>query len=149
MAESASPSYCESLNLRSQEAPVDKHARTPDGKPVIRKDLLLAALAARKSVSRVDIKQVDLAPGQIVGRHTHPIPVVGYIVNGQILFQVAGEAATTLVSGCAFYEPADTVILHFDNASAEKPARFLAFYLMGDEDHHFIDMLPRGASVDA
>ena len=63
------------------------------------------------------------------GKHLHPCPVVGYIVSGKVLFQVDGEEKKILNSGEAFYEPKNKTILHFDNASAEEPLVFIAFYL--------------------
>ena len=52
-----------------------------------RKSLLNAALAAAASVERVEIHQIELPPGQAVGLHRHPCPVVGYVVAGAINFQ--------------------------------------------------------------
>ena len=108
---------------------------------IIRKDLLTAAIAGGKDVRRVEIKQIDLEPGQQTGLHLHAIPVVGYIASGAIRFQVEGGAPTVLRAGSAFFEPANTRILHFDNASAEEPATFIAYYLMGQDDQKLIDML--------
>jgi quercetin dioxygenase-like cupin family protein len=92
-----------------------------------RKDLLQAMVDQKVSV--VDIKEVTMAEGQAAPRHLHPCPVVGYVVSGSILFQVEGEAARILKAGDAFYEPRNKTILHFDNASKEKPLTFVAFYL--------------------
>jgi quercetin dioxygenase-like cupin family protein len=109
---------------------------------IIRKELLTAVIARHKDVARVEIRQIDLAPGQRTGLHTHPCPVVGYVASGTIRFQVAGEAQQLLTAGSAFFEPADRKIAQFDNASAEAPARFVAFYLLGANDHQLIEMSP-------
>jgi hypothetical protein len=39
-----------------------------------------------------------------------------------------------LKAGDAFYEPADTPILHFDNYSEKEPMKFIAYYLTNGED---------------
>jgi quercetin dioxygenase-like cupin family protein len=108
---------------------------------IIRKELLTAVIAGQKKVARVEIKQIDLAPAQRTGLHSHPCPVVGYVVSGTIRFQVEGEAQETLSEGTAFFEPADTKIAQFDNALAEASATFVAFYLLGASEHKLIEML--------
>jgi quercetin dioxygenase-like cupin family protein len=96
---------------------------------IYRKELLKAALASH-SVTDVDIREIRFEPGQLTGRHLHPCPVVGYIASGSALFQIGGEAAQTLPAGSAFYEPANTVIAQFSNASSSEPLTFITFYLL-------------------
>ena len=102
----------------------------PDAQPIVRTSLLSAALGASVAVERVQVTRIDLGPLQATGRHFHPCPVVGYVVAGQIRFQIEGEAAQMLGAGDAFFEPANTTILHFDNVSDGEPARFIASYLL-------------------
>jgi quercetin dioxygenase-like cupin family protein len=104
-----------------------------------RQPLLVAALGSR-SVSRVDVRRITLAPGQKTGRHLHPCPVVGYIASGTAFCQVEGEPAELLPVGSVFYEPADRVIVDFGNASDLTPLTFIAFYLL-DGDQDLITML--------
>ena len=99
---------------------------------IIRKPLLTAS-AIDKFVKRVEIKEINFKPGQQTGLHLHPCPVTGYIAEGNCTFQVKGQPVQNLKAGDAFYEPANTHIEHFDNASATEPMKFIAFYLMGDE----------------
>lgn len=108
---------------------------------IIRKPLLTALLRGGKAVGRVEIKQIDFDLSQQTGLHLHPCPVVGYIVSGSVHFQVEGEAAQFLKPGDAFFEPANTPILHFDNASDQERLTFIAFYLLGVTDHDLITML--------
>jgi quercetin dioxygenase-like cupin family protein len=105
-----------------------------------RKHLLTAAIGPRQT-AKVEIRQIDFAPGQKTGLHRHPCPVVGYIARGTIVFQPDGEAPTHLPAGSAFFEPANAQILRFDNASLEEPATFIAFYLLGNDDGELIEML--------
>jgi quercetin dioxygenase-like cupin family protein len=121
-------------NLNAEEA-------QPQPKPqIIRKDLLTALIGDR-SVGRVEIKQIDFAPNQKGGLHLHPCPVVGYVAHGTILFQIEGQPPKSLPEGSAFFEPAHTKIVHFDNASSTDPATFVAFYLLGKDDQKLIEML--------
>ena len=48
---------------------------------------------------------------------------------------VEGEPEQILPAGSAFYEPADTIIANFGNASDIEPTAFVAFYLLdGKQD---------------
>jgi quercetin dioxygenase-like cupin family protein len=116
-------------------------ASPQDQTPIVRKPLLTAQLVGAKLCARVEVKEITFAPGQRTGLHLHPIPVVGYIAKGEFLFQVEGEEARTLKAGDAFFEPAETRIVHFDNASAQAPGTFIAFYLMDAKDSELITML--------
>lgn len=107
--------------------------------PIVRKQLKVAEFDSRP-VSKVDIREINLAPGQKGPLHKHPCPVVGYIVSGSILFQVKGDSVITLKAGDPFYEPAGAVITHFDNASGATPAKFILNYLM-DKEKEFIILL--------
>jgi hypothetical protein len=61
--------------------------------------------------------------------------VLGYIVEGTAICQIEGEAAQVLPVGSAFYEPAETVITNFGNASEVESMQFVAFYLLdGQQD---------------
>lgn len=99
-----------------------------------RKQLLVATLGAR-NVTTVDVRQIRLEPGQQPGRHLHPCPVLGYIIEGTALYQVEGEPAKTLPAGSAFCEPAEVVIAEFRNASDSLPMIFVAFYLLNGEQN--------------
>lgn len=106
-----------------------------------RKPLLTALIKNGRTINQVKVVQIELTPLQETGRHLHPIPVVGYISKGAIYIQIDGQAGKTLQAGDAFYEPANTKILHFDNPSDEKSASFVAFYLLDSVDNDLIKML--------
>ena len=97
-----------------------------------RKRLLEAALGSR-TVTTVDVREITLGPAQRAGRHLHRCAVVGYIAKGTAAYQVEGEPLQMLAAGSAFYEPADTVIADFGNASETEPMTFIAFYLLNGE----------------
>jgi quercetin dioxygenase-like cupin family protein len=106
---------------------------------IARKQLLQATLGSR-NVTSVDVREIRMEPGQQAGRHLHPCAVVGYIVGGTAVFRVEGEPEQTLPAGSAFYEPADTIIANFGNASDFQPMTFVAFYLL-DGEQELIRML--------
>ncbi|HEY6334145.1 MAG TPA: cupin domain-containing protein [Blastocatellia bacterium] len=99
-----------------------------------RKKLLTADIGG-KNVTSVDVREIRFEPAQQTGRHFHPCPVVGYIVEGTAVYQIDGQTEKILPTGSAFYEPADTVIAKFDNASDSQPMTFITCYLLnGDQD---------------
>lgn len=100
-----------------------------EAKP-LRKDLLNAVI--QQSVSHAEAQEVTLAAGQQAPRHFHPCPAVSYVLFGTVRFQIEGEESRLLKEGEAFYEPKNKPILHFDNASGDKPLRFVVFYLKED-----------------
>jgi quercetin dioxygenase-like cupin family protein len=106
---------------------------------IVRKPLLTAVLGEEKSVAKVEVKAIEFSPHQKTGLHLHPCPVVGYIAEGEVSFQVEGQAVQILKAGDAFFEPANTRIVHFD--ALERPVKFIAYYLMGKKDHELIRMI--------
>lgn len=109
-----------------------------------RKQLLAAAFPERR-ISSVDVREIRLEANQRAGRHLHPCAVAGYIVSGTAVYQVEGEREQVLPAGSAFYEPAETVIANFGNASSTEPMTFIAFYLK-DGDQELIRMLDEKSS---
>lgn len=89
----------------------------------------LASALMNQQVNKVEIQEITFPPGQTAPKHLHPCPVVGYIKSGSVFFQIEGKDAVILNEGESFYEPKNANILHFDNASKEKPMTFIAFYL--------------------
>ena len=104
-----------------------------------RRKLLKVELGS-KHVSSCDVREIRLKPGEQGGRHMHPCAVLGYIVEGAAVYQIEGRPAQTLSAGSAFYEPAETIIANFGNASQSGSLTFVAFYLL-DGDHELIRML--------
>jgi quercetin dioxygenase-like cupin family protein len=102
--------------------------------------VLLTQSIPLKTVKTVDIREIRFSPGQKGGYHRHPCPVFGLILEGEALLQVEGQEQRVLRAGDAFYEPQGAPIVHFDNASAVKPMRFVAFYLI-DNETQLIEML--------
>lgn len=107
---------------------------------LVKKDLMTAAFAPEKTVSRVELKEVVLEPMGKVPLHRHPIPVLSVIKEGAIYFQIEGQPAQHLKPGDVCYEPAGARVAHFDNESTT-PAKFVALYMMGKDDHELVERL--------
>ena len=106
---------------------------------IVRRVLLTQSIP-EKTVRTVDIREISFDPGQAAGYHKHPCPVIGVILEGEALFQVEGEKEQNLRTGYAFYEPENSPILHFDNASGVNQMKFVACYLINNETQ-LIEML--------
>jgi len=72
--------------------------------------------------------EVTYAPGQASLPHSHPCPVVGYVIEGAVRMQVKGEAEMTYRAGDTFYEAPNGVHAVSANASTTERARFLAYF---------------------
>jgi quercetin dioxygenase-like cupin family protein len=77
---------------------------------------------------RVEVRRITMAPNTGAGRHRHNGPVFGTIERGSVLFQVEGADPVILGAGVGFFEPADTVIEHFD--ATDEGATFSAVFLL-------------------
>jgi quercetin dioxygenase-like cupin family protein len=119
--------------------PSQGSSQTDAPPPITRKPILTATIEGTKNVQRVEVKEIRFVAKQRTGVHLHPCPVVGLIVTGSIVFQIDGQPEHTLKPGDAFFEPANTRILRFD--AGDEPATFVAFYLLGTNDHDLIKMI--------
>lgn len=70
--------------------------------------------------------EVSYGPGEESNPHQHPSFVLGYVLEGEIRFQLRGEPERTLQTGEMFYEAPGSVHQVSGNASKTKPARLLA-----------------------
>lgn len=94
---------------------------------IARKELLKASM--NQKITTAEVQEITMAGGQAALKHLHPCPVIGIIKSGEAVFQIEGQESMVLHEGDAFYEPKNVTILHFDNASKEKPLVFMAMYL--------------------
>jgi hypothetical protein len=79
--------------------------------------------------SDVMVRQIELPPGDPgLGPHRHSGPVFGYVLEGEILFELEGEAPYKLSAGDAFSEPGGDVI-HYQAANLlpDRRSVFVAF----------------------
>jgi quercetin dioxygenase-like cupin family protein len=82
---------------------------------------------------KVTLVEVTYAPGGASPAHSHPCPVVAYVVSGAIRSQVQGKLEAIYQTGESFFEPANGVHVISANASRTAPAKFLAYFLCDRE----------------
>ena len=99
-----------------------------------RTPLAILPIAPAKTVSRVETTQVDFAPGQAMPRHKHTVPVVCFVARGEFLVKIGDAPERRAPEGSVTYEPPETVVGYFRNASATAPARLSCASLAGDAD---------------
>lgn len=95
-------------------------------------------------VDHVPVVRLDFNPGQLTGRHTHPMPVIGYVLEGAFVVKVEGKPEQHFTAGQSILEPANTVIERFDNESTTKPAVLIAHYLAAPGQTELINLQPNG-----
>jgi quercetin dioxygenase-like cupin family protein len=77
---------------------------------------------------KVTLVEVRYDPGESSRPHSHPCPVIGYVIDGALRTQVRGEAEVVYTAGQSFYEAANGAHVVSANASTDKPVRFLAYF---------------------
>ena len=78
---------------------------------------------------QVTVVEVITPPGPGSHRHQHPGFVLGYVLEGDLRFQVDGQPERTIPAGQMFYEAPGGVHAVSASASPTKPVRFLAMIL--------------------
>ena len=78
---------------------------------------------------RVTVVEVTYGPGESSKPHSHPCPVIGYVVDGALRTKVKGEPEAIYKAGESFYEAPNGVHEVSANASQTSPARFIAYFL--------------------
>ncbi len=72
--------------------------------------------------------KVEIAPGAAAGRHSHPGVETGYVVEGEVVMEVDGEAPRRLFPGDSYLVPAGRI--HDVRAVGARPARALATFVV-------------------
>jgi len=70
---------------------------------------------------------VEYPPGGASLPHRHDADVMVYVLEGQVIMQLAGQPARTLGPGGTFFEGAADLHVRSANASASAPAKLLVF----------------------
>ena len=77
------------------------------------------------------VRRLDLPPGDPgIAPHRHSGPVFGFMLEGEMLFELEGEAPYPIKAGEAFWEPGGDVI-HYttSNLLADRWTRFVVVML--------------------
>jgi quercetin dioxygenase-like cupin family protein len=72
---------------------------------------------------------VEYPPGSSDPIHRHNAHAFVYVLEGSIIMQVRGGKEVTLTPGQTFYEGPDDVHVVGRNASQNKPAKFVVFFV--------------------
>ncbi len=75
------------------------------------------------------VVEVTYEPGGSNTPHRHPCPVIGYVLEGSVRMQLKGQPERIYNAGDTFYETPGDVHQMSANASKEKPATFLAYFV--------------------
>lgn len=70
----------------------------------------------------------EILAGTNAGKHTHPGMEIGYVLNGEAVMEVVGEAPRSVKAGDAYVIPAGKI--HDARVTSSSPAKVLAFYLV-------------------
>lgn len=101
-----------------------------------KKDTGHAHIAFSHALPRLDgtqlkatIVEVTYGPGASSPPHSHPCPVIGYVIEGELRTQVKGEAEAIYKAGQSFYEAANGIHMISANASDKAAVKFLAYFV--------------------
>jgi quercetin dioxygenase-like cupin family protein len=78
---------------------------------------------------KATLVEVNYGPGESSEPHSHPCPVIGYVVAGSLRTQVRGEQEAVYTAGESFYEAANGVHVVSANASQTEPAKLIAYFV--------------------
>jgi quercetin dioxygenase-like cupin family protein len=78
---------------------------------------------------QVTTVEVTYPPGGSSTPHSHPCPVIGYVLKGAVRMQVKGGTESVYRVGDSFYEAPNGIHMVSANASKKEPATFLAYFI--------------------
>ena len=102
------------------------------------KAVKVTQLSQRDIIEKLDgkdasatVREVTFEPGQKDSPHRHTGPVFGYVLEGEMVFEVQGEPPRVVKAGEAFWEPGGDVIHYQDaNNRTDIPLRFVVTMIM-------------------
>jgi quercetin dioxygenase-like cupin family protein len=94
---------------------------------------------------KATVVEVHYLPGESSLQHSHPCPVIGYVVQGAYRTQVEGDPEAVYKAGQTFYEAPNGHHVVSANASKTEPTTFIAFFIC-DHDSPLSTNIP--GSVD-
>src|SRR6266566_6113315 len=78
---------------------------------------------------KATVVEVHYGPGESSPQHSHPCPVIGYVVEGAYRTQVDNDPEAVYKAGQTFYEAPNGHHVVSANASKTEPATFVAFFI--------------------
>jgi len=103
----------------------EKNLKPPKAKTTVIMEQKLEGMPGFKVVMIL----LDGPPGWVGGRHFHPGPIFGYVIEGTYQINPEGLNPRTFQEGEAFFEHPNTV-MRAQNASATKPHRNVVFQIV-------------------
>lgn len=119
------------VTIPAPQAPPEHHEPAARSQPVLSQSLP----HLNGDHLSVQVVRVRYAPGESSQPHSHPCPVVGYVLEGAVRMQVHDPASatpgpvTTYHAGESFYESPNGRHLLSANASQSEPVVFLATFV--------------------
>jgi quercetin dioxygenase-like cupin family protein len=84
---------------------------------------------------RVNGLRVDYEPGGFTrGTHRHPAGAYVYVIEGSVMFGIDDGEPFLLKAGQSYYEAPNALHSVSRNASEERPASLLAFFVLGEDE---------------
>ena len=77
--------------------------------------------------ARITSSIVTMAPGEETGRHKHPVPTYGYILEGEVTVTYEGHGTRTYRQGEAFMEAEN--VWHNGRNTGTGPVRILVVFM--------------------
>jgi len=71
--------------------------------------------------------RVEIPPGAAEGYHTHPADVYAFLLEGEVVQELAGKTTVTLKAGDVFHVPANTV--HQATNKGSVPAKIAVVFV--------------------
>ena len=86
---------------------------------------------SRDGRERVNALRIDYAPsGFTRDAHRHPAGAYVYVIEGSVMFGLDDHEPFLLKAGESFYEPPGALHSVSRNASSERPASIIAFFVL-------------------
>ena len=78
---------------------------------------------------KITLVEVRYGPGESSPPHSHPCPVIVYVLKGSLRTKVKGQSESIYKAGESFYEAPNGVHEVSANASHTEPAEFMAYFV--------------------
>jgi quercetin dioxygenase-like cupin family protein len=106
-------------------------AAMPDPAPEARTRIVFSHALPPLDPAHLQVTTVEVTypPGGSSAPHSHPCPVIGYVLKGAVRMQVKGGSEAIYRPGDSFYEEPNGIHMVSQNASATEPATFLAYFI--------------------
>ncbi len=82
----------------------------------------------------VNAVRVDYEPGGYSLAHRHPAGAHVYVLDGSVIFGIDDHEPVVLKAGDSFYEPPGALHAVSRNASEDRPASLLAFFVLDQDE---------------